>query len=301
MSSDSFKVPRGAHAMPETLFGYEVIDRIGQGAATHIYAACQAGGNQLVALKYLVRRPGDDDRFLQQLRTELEVAQHLAHPGLRKIFDLQINHDWLRRFTDAALVMELFDGVALDEQPPRPGEPTLDCFIQCANILHTMHRAGFVHCDIKPNNILLNARGQVKIIDLGQTCALGEKKRRMQGTPDFMAPEQVRCQAVSPQTDIFNLGATLYWILGHRKLPTLLTATRKPDSFLLSDTIASPHELDPSVPQNLSNLVMDCVRLEPKRRPADMVELAQRLETIRFSLRSRPPRDVPLSAAAWRE
>jgi serine/threonine protein kinase len=65
----------------------------------------------------------------------------------------------------------------------------------------------------------------VKVIDLGQACAIGTAKSRIQGTPDYIAPEQVKCAAVTPQTDIYNLGATLYWALTGTHIPTLYTSS----------------------------------------------------------------------------
>jgi serine/threonine-protein kinase len=124
----------------------------------------------------------------------------------------------------------------------------------------------------------------VKIIDLGQTCPTGTKKPRIQGTPDYIAPEQVRCEPVSPRTDVYNLGATMYFCLTGQKLPTLYTASRDANSFLVEGCIASPRQLNGAIPENLSNLVMECVRSRPEKRPADMNDLARRLEVVRFSM-----------------
>src|SRR5205809_142124 len=79
--------------------------------------------------------------------------------------------------------------------------------------LEALHHMGYIHCDLKPNNILVDPGGQVKVIDLGQACKVGTAKSRIQGTPDFIAPEQVKCEAVTARTDVFNLGATMYWTL----------------------------------------------------------------------------------------
>ncbi len=176
----------------------------------------------------------------------------------------------LRKITEAALVMELVEGTSC-EIAPADGYVSLlvDVFHQTASALAALHQQNFVHCDLKPNNILVTVDGKVKIIDLGQACPIGSVKKRIQGTPDFISPEQVRCEPVTVQTDIYNLGATFYWLLSGSKLPTLFTLKKSQNSFLVADAIPQPHELNPKVPENLSNLVMECVRITPSRaRPA---------------------------------
>src|SRR5205823_1159523 len=130
---------------------------------------------------------------------------------------------------------------------------------------------GFVHCDLKPNNILLAPDGRVKVIDLGQACKVGTQKQRIQGTPDYISPEQVRREPVTQRTDVYNFGATLYWALTGRNFPTLFTLKRGENSFLVDSQIPTPQALNDEVPETLSNLAMECVRTNPAKRPADMV------------------------------
>jgi serine/threonine-protein kinase len=122
------------------------------------------------------------------------------------------------------------------------------------------------------------------VIDLGQACAVGTRKQRIQGTPDFIAPEQVKCDPVTAQTDVFNFGATMYFCLTGEKLPTLFNIGKGENSFLVDQRIRSPHDIKPGVPENLSNVVMECVRIKASKRPADMGEVARRLEVIRFGM-----------------
>lgn len=271
-------------ARPRDLFGYEIIDVLGSGAGSTIYAATDPQTRQIVALKHVVVKTDKDQRFIEQLKAELEVGQKVTDAGLRKSLDLKTKTTWLGKVTEAALVMELVDGTPLDQELPRDLLKLVDCFMRTAEALHAMHVAGFCHCDLKPANILLSASGKTKVIDLGQASPLGTKKQRIQGTPDFIAPEQVKCHAVTQQTDVFNLGATMYWCLSGEKLPTLFTAGKGENSFVVNDQIRTPHQIRPHVPENLSNLVMECVKLKPERRPADTAEVARRLEVIRFGM-----------------
>jgi len=161
-----------------------------------------------------------------------------------------------------------------------------------------MHASGFIHCDLKPNNILICSDGTIKLIDLGQACPALTVKQRIQGTPDFIAPEQVKREPVTVRTDVFNFGATLYWALCGKALPTLFTIKRGENSFLLDQAIPSPHEVNPAIPEALSNLVMECVRTNPAKRPAGMTDISRRLELIGMGLARCQANGHPPQAAA---
>ena len=89
-----------------------------------------------------------------------------------------------------------------------------------------LHHLRYLHCDLKPSNILRLADGKVKLIDFGQACLNGTTKKRVQGTPDYIAPEQVRCKPLNYYTDVYGFGATLYWALTSQKVPTLYTVKK---------------------------------------------------------------------------
>lgn len=270
--------------MPAQLFGYDVIDFVGEGAASTIYAVSHPETHQLYALKHVVRKTDKCARFFEQLENEYEVGRQISHPNLRKVIDYKMQRGLLLKVNEAALIMELFDGLPLEMSLPGRISEILRCFIETAKALDAMHNAGFVHCDLKPNNILLSPAGDVKVIDLGQACRLGTAKKRIQGTPDFIAPEQVKLKPVSRPTDVFNFGASLYWALTSRKLPTLFTLRKGDNSFLVDDTLATPTSINPAVPESLSNFVMECVRTNPTKRPSDMGEVINRLEIIHHAV-----------------
>src|SRR5712691_7639473 len=171
-------------AMPRALFGYEILGVLGEGAGSIIYAASHPETRQICALKHVVVKVEKEQRFIEQLRAEFEVGQKVRHPGLRKSLDLKVKANWRGKVSEAALIMEMVEGVPLDEQCPPSLMETLDCFVQSAHALHALHALGFVHCDLKPANILVGDQGVTKIIDLGQACATGTRKARIQGTPD---------------------------------------------------------------------------------------------------------------------
>ena len=272
-------------SIPRELFGYEILELIGEGAGSRIYAAVHPKTKQLCAVKHVICKDEKDHRFIEQLKAELAVGQRVNHPGLRKSLDFQVTKTWLGKATDAILVLELFDGVPLDRELPPTLAGVVEAFIQFAAALHSLHQTGFVHCDLKPANILRAADGAVKVIDLGQGCPFNTRKPRIQGTPDFIAPEQVRCEYVTVRTDVFNFGATLYWCLCGQKLPTLFTLNKGENSFLLDTKIPSPRDINADVPENLANLVMECVRTKAEKRPADLQEVGRRLEVVLYGMR----------------
>jgi serine/threonine-protein kinase len=137
---------------------------------------------------------------------------------------------------------------------------------------------------MKPNNILISEAGSIKIIDLGQSCKIGTVKPRIQGTPDYIAPEQVRRKALSPRTDIFNLGATMYWALTGKHVPTLIPKKNSLGLPIPQPPRLAPHELRKQLPIEVSKLVMDCIEDEPLKRPRDMMTVISRLDLLVHSI-----------------
>ena len=265
--------------MAQKFLQYEVLERLGEGARSTIYAVKDPATNKVFALKHVLRADDKDIRFIEQVENEFEVSKNFNNPALRRSFDLKVTKTLLLKKNEAFLVMELVDGKPLDVRCPKSLLEVTDTFIQAGQGLKAMHQLGYVHCDIKPNNILRNDQGQVKVIDFGQSCKIGTVKERIQGTPDYIAPEQVARRPVTQQTDVFNLGATLYWALTGKHIPTLYTVNKKGEnSFLLDTRIETPAELNPKIPPALSNLVMDSISTAPRKRPPDMDAMLQRME-----------------------
>lgn len=271
--------------MAQQLLQYEVLEKLGEGARSIIYAVRDPQTGKSYALKHVVRADQKDIRFIEQMETEFEISKQFTHPNLRRSYELKISKSLMLKVNEAFLLMELFIGKALDVRLPPTMMDIVDTFIQAAQGLKAMHQMGYVHCDIKPNNILRNDSGAVKVIDYGQSCRIGTIKERIQGTPDYIAPEQVSRRPVTVQTDVFNLGATLYWAVTGRHIPTLYTVNKKGEnSFLLDARFDSPLDLNPKVPPALSNLVMECISTSVRKRPGDMDQVLPRLELAKHIL-----------------
>lgn len=260
--------------------GYTIIRRLGTGARTTIYLAKEEQTRNMVALKRALFEKPEDTRIFEQVETEYKVSRRIENPYVRRSYSLIRNRKLLRT-NELLLIMEYFDGVSLEEQQRLSMGDVLLIFRMVAIGLNAMHEKGYVHCDIKPNNILFNSKGGIKIIDLGQSCRLGEIKKRIQGTPDYIAPEQVRREHLSHRTDIFNLGATMYWALTGKNIPTLIPKKNEFGFFIEErEQFKSPFEIFRKIPKPLSNLVMECIREKPSERPANMMEVISRLDEL---------------------
>jgi eukaryotic-like serine/threonine-protein kinase len=275
--------------MPQKLLHYDVLERLGEGARSIIYAVSDPTTRKVFALKHVVRTDTKDIRFVEQMEAEYEISRQFTHPNLRRSYELKINRSFFVKVTEAFLIMELVDGKPLDVRLPTGLLDIVDTFVQSAQGLQAMHAMGYAHCDIKPNNILRSDAGKVKIIDFGQSCKIGTVKERIQGTPDYIAPEQVKRRPISQQTDVFNLGATLYWALTNKHIPTLYTVRTGDNSFLVEDRIPTPLDINPKLPPVLSNLVMDCIAARPQKRPEGMDVIITRLELARHILSKPAP------------
>src|SRR4051812_13003134 len=273
--------------MVQKLLHYDVLEHLGDGARSSIYAVRDPRTGRKYALKHVLRKDDKDIRFIEQMEAEFEVSKLFNHPALRKTYELKFNKSIIpfTKPTEAFLLMELVEGKPLDEAMPRALIDVVDVFIQVAQGLQAMHQLGYVHCDLKPINLLRTSSGEVKIIDYGQTVKIGTVKERIQGTPDYIAPEQVARRAVTPQTDVFNLGATIYWALLGKTIPTLYTVNKGGEhSFLVDARIETPQQLNPTIPPTLSKLVMECISTNPSKRPQSMDSVIQRLEVVKYML-----------------
>ena len=273
--------------------GFTLLQRIGNGARSTIYLAMDEEDQTTVALKRVIFEKPEDLRVFEQTENEYKVARRVDHPYVRKCYKLQKIRS-VFKVKELLLSMEYFDGKTLEDSPTLSLGDVLLVFRMVAGGLYAMHQQGFAHCDIKPNNILLSKSGSIRIIDLGQSCRIGTTKPRIQGTPDYIAPEQVRRKPLGPKTDIFNLGATMYWALTGKNVPTLIP---KKNSFGLPihEVCRAPHEIKKRIPLNISRLVTDCIKQEPAERPVSMMTIISRLDLMIhgiFADKIKPNRDV---------
>ncbi len=268
------------------LAGYDVVSRLGRGAGAVISLATERATGRPVAIKHVVRRGPEDDRYLAQAENEWRVGRGVDHPYLRRCYDIARVRRWLRT-RELFLVMEYVDGERLEDRRPEDMGEVTAVFRQIAEGLHALHQAGYAHADIKPHNVLLAANGGLKIIDYGQSCPLGHVKKNIQGTADYIAPEQVLRREIDQRTDVYNLGATMYWVVTGKWFKTMIGAAAPGTTRIALESKrdnAPPHELEPRVPLALSKLIMECCETAREARPRDMREVLSRLEVVEHLL-----------------
>ncbi len=269
----------GGNSFIPASLGLEILDTLGHGARSTIYLVREKSTTNRYALKRVIRNSSADQRFMDQATLEHDVAQQFNHPSLRKSYKVYRQKRFFRT-REVLVLMEAVVGQTLEQRRPRKMLEVCRIFQDTAIALGVMHRAGYVHADIKPNNILVTDQDMVKIIDFGQSCPTGTRKERIQGTPDYIAPEQVKRDHITPKTDVFNLAATMYFVLTAQHVPTLIPKGSPGISLVdkLSHQCPSPIELNPDVPPALSSLIMNCLEPEPRERPESMTRLYERLE-----------------------
>ena len=260
---------------------YRVVGPLGTGAgSTILQIADRSRGGQRFALKVVKRQDADDDIYISQALTEFAAAQRLNHPNIARVYDCRTKRSLFLKVTSVELLVEMVDGKTLDEIEAPTMDQLILIFTQVADALVHMHRRGVFHADLKPSNIMVTSAGKVKLIDFGTAWIKGEEKERIQGTPQYIAPEQVTEKVVTERTDLYNFGATMYRMFTGRYANP--NGPRINDSAKLK--LVPPKEVNPKLPSALNEMLVACLQLNPKRRPEGMHAVRERLGEVAQSL-----------------
>jgi serine/threonine-protein kinase len=275
---------------------YRLLSPIGAGGMAVVYKAQDLALGRLVAVKIL-REPltGDPD-FLARFQQEARAAANLAHPNIVTV------HDFGRDGGRNYIVMEYVEGKDLKslikEGSPFKVDRALDLTIQiCAGIGYA-HRAGLVHCDVKPQNILVTADGRVKVTDFGIARALatlqpGETTDVVWGSPQYYSPEQAAGEAPTPASDVYAIGVVVYEMLAGR-LPFVASTQQALAMMHLRDEPPRLTLFNPSIPETLERIVHKVMAKEPSAR----YRTADQLGRILISYRERGLEATGTQAAA---
>jgi serine/threonine-protein kinase len=279
---------------------YRLIEKLGTGASTTIYRARSMRTGEDYAVKIVKIQKPEDNAFLDLMRSEHAIGTVIDHPNVRRVFELRLVRQRLR-VRAAMLFMEYVEGVTMaDRGFSRPRDKYLDLFCQAAEGVHAMHLAGFVHADMKPSNLLVTPNDRVKLIDFGQSHRLGEAKQRVQGTMDFMAPEQVQKKLLDQRTDVFGVGATLFRVLTGKSVATEMNQTMNLQAPLLRRVDLDAKAALQNLPPILQRLIEDCCATDPAQRPPDMPALLHRMRIAQAVLQ-RTPEEAALVAGGVEE
>jgi serine/threonine protein kinase len=262
---------------------FHVLATLGTGAHSSILQVRRVKDSKQYALKVVPIGGPEDFKFLEQARHEFKVAQALHHPNLIKIYSLEMVRDWLFRIRKVHLLIEYVNGKTLDTVP-RLGMPRLvQVFEKVAAGLVHMHRRSIYHADLKPNNILLSRSGDVKVIDFGLARMKDAETTRIQGTPEYIAPEQARDGVVNERTDIYNLGATMYRMVTWRHPPSPLAGGEGGialDAKTWQKMLTPVQEYSAEAPKALCDLIHRCLSFKPDKRPERSSEVQGTLDHL---------------------
>src|SRR5881398_2097761 len=275
------KIAAHAGELLGELGDYELLEVVGRGGQGVVFRARQKSLNRTVALKVISLGQWASKAHLRRFLLESEAAAKLEHPGIVPI------HEVGERDGSCYFSMKFVEGGQLDEvarREPMPIRRAVELIAKVAHTVHYAHEHGILHRDIKPGNILLDAKGEPHLTDFGLARLVESESSVTQtldvlGTPSYMAPEQAvgNNAAVSSTTDVYGLGAVLYQLLtGH---PPFAGGTTYETIKLLEDTEPRPPRLlNPKVDRDISTICLKCLEKDPKRRYSSALALVEDLE-----------------------
>src|SRR6059058_3623091 len=260
---------------------YELLEEIGRGGQGVVYRARQKSLNRTVALKVIGLGQWATQAHLKRFRREAESAANLDHPCIVPIYEVG------EREGSCYFSMKFIDGGQLDEvakRTPISIRNAAELIAKLARTVHYAHEHGILHRDIKPGNILVDAKGEPHLTDFGLARLLETKSTvthtmDVLGTPSYMAPEQAvgNNARVSSATDIYGLGAVLYQLLtGH---PPFAGGTTYETVRLVLDTEPrQPRLWNPKIDCDLATICLKSLEKDPQRRYSSALALAEDLE-----------------------
>ena len=275
---------------------YKVLHQLGAGGMANVYLARDLNLQREVAVKLLRSELAEDSEFRVRFLQEARAAANLVHPNIVTIYDFGRDPE------DVYIVMEYVEGtdlkILIRRRNSLSQQEAIKLMLQICNGVGYAHRAGLVHCDLKPQNILISNSERIKLTDFGIARALvtipaDEQLDVVWGSPQYFSPEQAAGTAPSPASDVYSLGVILYEMLTGR-LPF-----EAADMDLLAELhqvapVLPPSYYDPSIPPALDQIVAKVLSKEPAARYRTADQLGQVLAT--FS--SGAPRSMPIPQAA---
>ena len=284
---------------------YELLDLIASGGTSQVWEAKQVASGQIYAVKMLMEDKLKDSEAKSTLKHEASICQKFSHPNIVKGFDLKIKKDFaffvMERVPAPSLKSLLRNRRKYAETTDQMVIPTMAAI---AEALHHMHEKGYLHRDIKPDNILASRGGDVRLIDFSLAgkpdSSIGlmisrKKSRKIMGTRTYIPPEMVRREGVMVPADVYSFGISLYEAICGR--PPFMGGD--PNDLLIKHVKEKPDEPsahNPNCSEEGDAFVLKLIAKNPKDRPQSMDEIARELKKL--ELWTEPP---PAYYAAIRE
>jgi serine/threonine-protein kinase len=264
--------------LPGTLLGgrYRIIALLGRGGMGEVYRATDLTLGQSVALKFLPEEASKNQRLLERFHGEVRVARLVSHPNVCRVYDIGEVEGM------PFISMEYIDGEDLGSLLTRIGRLPSDKAIETARKLcaglAAAHDRGVIHRDLKPQNIMMNKRGEVMIMDFGLAAIADQLNgpEARNGTPAYMSPEQLRGEAVTAKSDIYALGLVLYELFTGKRPYDAASVQQLIDmqqSMHLTSVTSVAADVDPAV----EKVIRRCLDPDPMRRPGNALGIVAAL------------------------
>jgi len=269
---------------PRQIPGYKLLGRLGAGAMATVYKARQLSLNRLVAVKILPKKFCRNPEFVKRFYAEGRAAAKLNHPNIVAALDVG-------RHGDAHyFIMEYVEGHTVHEhlvkEGPYPEADALAIGIQIAKALNHAHKAGLIHRDVKPKNILITSDGIAKLADMGLARAVSDREAaeaeagKAFGTPYYIAPEQIRGKVnIDLRADIYNFGCTLFHMVTGR-VPFEGSDVSSILLKHLDEPIVPPDHINPDLTTGISEIIELCMAKKADKRYATTTDLIEDLQAV---------------------
>jgi len=268
-------------ALPLLNNRYKLMESIGHGGMAHVYSAIDLMLDRPVAVKVLKETLSADPVFRDRFHQEAKAAANLSHPNIVTVHDFGLDQGRL------FIVMEHIPGVDLKTMIIKKGRLPLDeaipLIIQACSGIGYAHRAGLVHCDIKPQNMLVTPDKRLKVTDFGIARALAsispdERNEEIWGSPQYFSPEQASGAAPQPASDVYSLGVVMYELLTGQ-LPFFAESAEGYAAMHLRSIPVNPGMLNSEIPPELDAIIMKVLSKEPVRRYRTADQLGRVLQS----------------------